>query len=155
MKFTVAPDSLKESLSAPEAAHAIARGIAAVAPGAQVVPAPMADGGKGTVAAVVRGTGGRLRRATVCGPLGEAVEAAWGMSGDRCTAVLEMAQASGLELVPPGRRDPARTSTYGTGHLISRALEADAERLVVGLGDSATVDGGAGMAQALGARFTD
>ncbi|MFO8008541.1 MAG: glycerate kinase [Candidatus Brocadiia bacterium] len=155
MKFTVAPDSLKESLAAPEAARAIARGISAAAPGAQIVQVPMADGGKGTVAAVVKATEGQLRRASVRGPLDEPVEAAWGMSGDGRTAVIEMAQASGLELVPPERRDPTKTSTYGTGQLIAHALEAGVESVVVGIGDSATVDGGVGMAQALGARFTD
>jgi len=115
----------------------------------------MADGGEGTVQALVDATGGRLITATVRGPLGDPVEATFGMMGDGETAVIEMAQASGLPLVPPERRNPLVTTTYGTGELILRALDEGARRLIIGIGGSATNDGGAGMAQALGARLLD
>jgi len=155
MKVTVAPDSLKESLSAASAARAIARGVRRAVPGADVVRVPMADGGEGTRDAMVAATGGRCREVRVEGPLGEPVEASWGLCGDGTTAVVEMAAASGLELLPPERRDPMQTTTYGTGQLIRAALDAGARRIVVGIGGSATVDGGTGMAAALGVRFCD
>ena len=110
----------------------------------------MADGGEGTVEALVEATGGRYREAIVTGPLGEPVSARYGLLGDGRTAVVEMASASGLVLVPPDRRDPMRASTFGTGELILAAIAAGADRLIVGIGGSATNDGGAGMAQALG-----
>ena len=155
MKVVVAPDSFKECLSAEAVARAIGRGVRAAAPDAEVVEVPMADGGEGTVRALVAATGGTLHRATVTGPLGEPVEAEFGLLGDRATAVIEMAAASGLPLVPPSRRDPTRTTTRGTGELIGAALDLGASRLIIGIGGSATVDGGAGMAQALGARLLD
>ena len=154
-KIVIAPDSFKECLAAEEVAAAMARGVRAAAPGAEVVCVPMADGGEGTVRALVAATGGALHHATVSGPLGEAVDAEFGVLGDGTTAVIEMAAASGLPLVPLGRRDPTRTTTRGTGELIRAALELGATRLILGIGGSATTDGGAGMAQALGARLLD
>ncbi len=155
MKITVAPDSLKESLGAPEAARAIARGLRRADPGVDLALVPMADGGEGTTEAMVEATGGTRRRARVRDPLGRPVEAAWGLCGDGRTAVVEMAAASGLELLSPEERDPMLTSTWGTGELIREALDAGAARIIVGIGGSATVDGGTGMAAALGVRFLD
>ncbi|BDU71926.1 glycerate kinase [Mesoterricola silvestris] len=155
MRIVVAPDSFKGSVSALGAAEAIERGIHAVFPDAEVRKVPIADGGEGTVEALVSATGGRLVRTRVPGPLGEPVTATWGVLGDGVTAVIEMAAASGLPLVPGDRRDPRITSTAGTGHLVKAALDAGLDRLVIGIGGSATNDGGAGMARALGARFLD
>lgn len=155
MKVVVAPDSFKECLAAGEVARAIARGIERVNASVEVLQVPMADGGEGTVEAVVEATGGRRVQVTVTGPLGEPVEAVFGITGDGTTAVIEMAQASGLALVPPERRNPLRTTTYGTGELIAEALGREVKTVVVGIGGSATVDGGAGMAQALGVRLLD
>ncbi|MBM4039254.1 MAG: glycerate kinase [Planctomycetes bacterium] len=155
MKIVIAPDSFKECLAAEEVAEAMARGVRGALPEAEVVCVPMADGGEGTVRALVAATGGELRRARVTGPLGEPVEAEFGLFGDGRTAVIEMAAASGLPLVPPDRRDPTKTTTYGTGELIAAALGLGVECLILGIGGSATVDGGAGMAQALGARLLD
>jgi len=155
LKVVIAPDSFKECLPAEDVAEAMARGVRAAAPQAEVVCVPMADGGEGTVRALVAATGGTLRQAAVTGPLGEPVEAEFGLLGDGQTAVIEMAAASGLPLVPPDRRDPTRTTTRGTGELIQAALDLGARHLILGIGGSATVDGGAGMAQALGARLLD
>ena len=155
MKVVIAPDSFKECLAAEEVAAAMASGVRAGAPGAEVVCVPMADGGEGTVRALVAATEGRLYRATVSGPLGEPVEAEFGVLGDGATAAIEMAAASGLPLVPPDRRDPTQTTTRGTGELIRAALGLGVRRLILGIGGSATNDGGAGMAQALGARLLD
>ncbi|HUT37652.1 MAG TPA: glycerate kinase [Planctomycetota bacterium] len=155
MKIVIAPDSFKECLAAEAVAEAMARGVRVAAPGAEVVCVPMADGGEGTVRALVAATGGRLRQARVTGPLGEPVEAEFGLLGDGTAGVIEMAAASGLPLVPLERRDPTKTTTWGTGELIAAALGLGAERLILGIGGSATVDGGAGMAQALGARLLD
>ncbi len=155
MRVVVAPDKFKGSLSAPEAARAIGRGVLRAAPDASVELVPMADGGEGTVAALVEATGGRYAEATVSGPMGEPVVARYGRLGDGRTAVIEMAAASGLVLVPPESRDPTRASTRGTGELIRAAILAGADRLIVGIGGSATNDGGAGMAQALGWRLLD
>lgn len=155
MKIVIAPDSYKGSLTAAEVAEAMAAGVRRVWPDAEVALVPMADGGEGTVQALVDATGGRLITATVRGPLGDPVEATFGMMGDGETAVIEMAQASGLPLVPRDRRNPLVTTTYGTGELILRALDEGARRLIIGIGGSATNDGGAGMAQALGARLLD
>src|SRR6476646_5645533 len=124
MKVVIAPDKLKGSLSAPEAARAMARGVAAAAPGAVLDLAPMADGGEGTVEALVAATSGTFHEAGVSGPLGEPVRARFGMLGDRRTAVVEMAAASGLVLVPREERDPWRASTRGTGKLILAAIDA-------------------------------
>ena len=155
MRFIVAPDSFKGSVPALGVAEAMARGIRAVFPQAEVVTVPIADGGEGTVEALVAATGGQLRHADVRGPLGEPRRAHWGVSGDGRTGFLEMAAASGLPLVPRDRRDPRVTSTYGTGQLVRAALDAGLRKLVVGIGGSATNDGGMGMAVALGARFLD
>jgi glycerate 2-kinase len=155
MRIVVAPDSYKGSASALRVAEAMERGARAVFPAAEVVKIPIADGGEGTVEALVAATGGRIEHRTVTGPLGEPVRAHWGVLGDGRTAVVEMAAASGLPLVPEGRRDPRITTTRGTGELMRAALEAGLRKLVVGIGGSATNDGGAGMARALGVRFLD
>ncbi|UUD65214.1 glycerate kinase [Pseudomonas seleniipraecipitans] len=154
MKIVIAPDSFKESLSAPEVAQAIARGWLAVYPGAEIALCPMADGGEGTVDAVLAATGGERRELTVQGPLATQVQAHWGWLGDG-TAVIEMAAASGLHWVPSAQRDARVTSSYGTGELIRAALDAGATRIILGLGGSATNDGGSGLLRALGARFLD
>jgi glycerate kinase len=155
MKIVIAPDSYKESLSALEVARAIEAGFRAVFPQAECVLVPVADGGEGTVDAMVAATRGRRETLAVSGPLGERVEAFYGLTGDGETAVIEMAAASGLMLVPPARRNPLRTSSRGTGELIRAALDAGARRFILGIGGSATNDGGAGMVQALGARLLD
>ena len=155
MKIVIAPQAFKGNLSAKEAARAIARGVALVDPAIEYTLAPVADGGDGTVDVLVGNTGGRIFTAEVTGPLGEEVTARWGVMGDGKTAVIEMALVSGLALVPPRRRDPRITTSYGTGQLIRQALQHGYRRILVGLGGSATNDGGAGMAQALGARFLD
>jgi len=130
------------------------RGIRQVFPNADVRLVPIADGGEGTVKALVDSTGGQLRRAQVSGPLGDIITASWGILGDGTTAVIEMAAASGLPLVPHDRRDPRLTSSYGTGELVRAALDAGLRRIIIGIGGSATNDGGMGMMRALGARFT-
>lgn len=154
MKFLIAPDSFKESISAGEAALAMARGVRRVAADAAIDLCPVGDGGEGTLEALLAATGGRVLMRSVVGPLGETVEARWGMLGDGVTAVIEMAQAAGLALVPHERRDPMLTTTFGVGQLMAGALEAGAKKLIIAIGGSATNDGGAGMAQALGAKFT-
>lgn len=154
--FVVAPDSFKESASAKEVCQAMERGIRRVYPDATVRHVPMADGGEGTVEALVDATSGRLIEREVQGPLpGQKVLAKFGILGDGKTAVLEMAEASGLGLVPREKRNPLITSTYGTGELISAALDEGIEEIIIGIGGSATNDGGAGMAQALGAELLD
>ena len=155
MRVVIAPDKFKGSLTALEAAEAMARGLSRVDPSAEIDRVPMADGGEGTVAALVAATGGSYRTVTVTGPLGEPVVASFGLLGDGRTAVLEMASASGLWLVPPALRDPLRATTRGTGQLLLAALEAGARRVIVGIGGSATNDGGAGLGQALGFRLLD
>ena len=154
MKIVIAPDSFKESLSAPEVAQAIARGWLAVYPEAEIALCPMADGGEGTVDAVLAATGGERRELSVMGPLATPVNAHWGWLGDG-TAVIEMAAASGLHWVPGAQRDARVTSSYGTGELITAALDAGATRIILGLGGSATNDGGSGLLRALGVRFLD
>ena len=129
--------------------------MAKVFPKAQYDFAPMADGGEGTVEAMVRATGGRFITNRVCGPVGVKVQARYGILGDGKTAVIEMASASGLPLVKPQERNPMRTTTFGTGELIRSALDQGVKRIVIGIGGSATVDGGAGAMQALGARLLD
>jgi len=155
MRIIVAPDSYKGSVSALGVAEAMERGIHAVFPAAEVLKVPIADGGEGTVEALVAATGGRLMHTDVRGPLGDPVRAHWGISGDGATAFLEMASASGLPLIPKERRDPRSTSTFGTGELMKAALDAGLRKLVIGIGGSATNDGGTGMARALGVRFLD
>lgn len=155
MKIVIAPDSYKESLSAAEVAQAIEKGFREIFPDAQYVSMPVADGGEGTVEAMIAATQGTEHSAWVTGPLGEKVEACWGMSGDGVTAFIEMAAASGLGLVPSEKRNPLITTSRGTGELILQALEHGAKRIIIGIGGSATNDGGAGMMQALGARLCD
>jgi glycerate kinase len=184
MKVVIAPDTFKECLPAAEVAAAMARGVLEASPTAQVDLCPMADGGEGTVAAMVAATGGRLVAADVFDPLGRIIRAHFGMLGaaqaaplpgelglagaeaqtaagrgpleeQHRTAVIEMAAASGLALVSADKRDPLRATTYGTGQLIVAALNAGAREIIVGVGNSATVDGGCGAAQAMGVVFRD
>lgn len=164
LKVVVAPDKFKGSLTAVEAARAMADGVTDAEPRAEVVVCPMADGGEGTVTAIASATGAQIREEEVSGPLpGQIVTARWAflppgalktplLQAEK-TAVIEMAQASGLWLVPPDKRDPFVTTTLGTGQLISAAIDAGCRRVIVGIGGSATVDGGTGMASALGYRF--
>ena len=155
LRIVISPQAFKHSIGAREAALAIQRGVLRAAPDAETILIPVADGGDGTLAALIDTTGGSYREATVTDPLGEPLAARWGVMGDGETAVIEMALASGLALIPDDRRDPRRATTYGTGELIRAALEDGYRRVIVGLGGSATNDGGAGMASALGARFLD
>lgn len=155
MKIVIAPDSYKESLSAVDVAQAIEKGFREIFPDAEYVSVPVADGGEGTVDAMISATKGSKITTTVTGPLGELVTACWGMSGDGKTAIIEMAEASGLALVPIEQRNPLITTSYGTGELILRALDNGARNIIIGIGGSATNDGGAGMMQALGAKLTD
>lgn len=155
LRIVISPQAFKHSIGAREAALAIQRGVLRAAPDAETVLIPVADGGDGTLAALIDTTGGTYREATVTGPLGDPIGAHWGVMGDGETAVIEMALASGLALIPDDRRDPRRATTYGTGELIHAALEDGYRRVIVGLGGSATNDGGTGMASALGARFLD
>ena len=155
VRIVVAPQAFKGSLSAQEACRAIREGVLRVLPDAEIVLVPMADGGDGTLEALIEATNGVYQETTVQGPLGEKVLAAWGVTGNGETAVVEIARASGLVLVPQERLDPRRASTYGTGQLIRAALDAGCRRMIVGVGGSATNDGGAGMASALGVRFID
>ena len=153
MKIVIAPDSFKESLSAKAAADAIARGFQAVFREATIVQVPLADGGEGTMETLVDALGGQLIPARVSDPLGRPIEAHFGLLGDGSTAIIEIAAASGLARVSPAERNPLLTSTRGTGELIRTALDTGARRILIGLGGSATNDGGVGMAQALGFRF--
>jgi len=155
MRILIAPDKFKGSLDAGEAAGAIARGFMEGWPEAEVLTCPLADGGEGTMELLVTATGGRTIACEVTGPLGERRQASLGILGDGKTAMVEMAAASGLALVPPEKRDPRYTTSAGTGDLIRRALDEGLRRIIVGIGGSATNDGGAGMAAALGARFLD
>ncbi|MDO4680940.1 MAG: glycerate kinase [Aerococcus sp.] len=156
MRIVLAPDSFKGSLSAKEVCDAMAAGIHSVLPEADVIAIPMADGGDGTVEAMVLATQGKCYTETVQGPLpNQQVEATYGILGDGVTAVIEMAAASGLDLVPERALNPRIATTYGVGELITAALDQGAETIIIGLGGSATNDGGAGMAQALGVKFYD
>lgn len=155
MKIIIAPDSFKESVSASRCAQAIKAGFVSIFPQAECVCLPIADGGEGTVEAMVEATDGKMVMLPVMGPMGDFVGAFYGLSGDGQTAFIEMAAASGLMLVPVGERNPLRATSYGTGELIRHALDAGVRHIILGIGGSATVDGGMGMAQALGARFLD
>lgn len=155
MRIVVAPDSFKGSLSAAGVAEALGRGLARALPGAVVRACPVADGGEGTAEVLCLNTGGHLVTRQVTGPLGEPVDATFAILGDGETAVVEIAAASGLPLVPPARRDPMVATSYGTGELIMAAIEEGCRRVVVALGGSATVDGGLGMLEALGFRHLD
>lgn len=153
MKIVIAPDSYKESLSALDVACAIEAGFREIYPDADYVKIPVADGGEGTVEAMVAATEGRVIPVKVTGPLGEPVAGFYGVSGDEQCAFIEMAAASGLELLSPAQRNPLKTTSWGTGELIRHALDLGAKRIIIGLGGSATNDGGAGMVQALGAKL--
>lgn len=155
MKFVLAPDSFKESMSAKSVAKAMERGIKKVMPDAECIHVPMADGGEGTVQSLIDATEGTLYEIDVKGPLLNTVRAEFAMLGDGKTAVIEMASASGIQLVKKEERNPLYTTTYGTGQLIKAALDKGATNIVIGIGGSATNDGGAGMVQALGARLLD
>ncbi|MEI9483941.1 glycerate kinase [Enterobacter cancerogenus] len=153
MKIVIAPDSYKESLSALEVATAIENGFRGIFPTAEYVKLPVADGGEGTVEAMVAATGGRIVPVDVTGPLGERVDGFYGLSGDEQSAFIEMAAASGLERVAPSKRNPLITTSWGTGELIRHALDAGVKHIIIGIGGSATNDGGAGMVQALGGKL--
>ncbi|MCK9704048.1 glycerate kinase [Pseudomonas syringae pv. syringae] len=155
MKIVIAPDSFKDSLSAQAVADAIASGLAEVWPHAELIKCPMADGGEGTIEALLAACNGELMSASVSGPLGAPVNAQWGWLTESRTAIIEMAMASGLQLLTLAQRDACVTSTEGTGQLISAALDAGARRVILAIGGSATNDGGSGMLSALGARFVD
>jgi len=155
MRIVVAPDSYKGSLSAIDVANAIARGILKAFPEAEVIKVPIADGGEGTVEALVTATGGKYICTEVTGPLSETINARWGILGDGNTAVIEMAAASGLTLIAKEKRNPCITTTYGTGQLIKAALDMDLRKFIICIGGSGTNDGGTGLAQALGVQFLD
>ncbi|KIH77242.1 glycerate kinase [Geoalkalibacter ferrihydriticus] len=155
MKILIAPDSYKESLSAAQVAEQIEAGFREIFPLADYRRLPLADGGEGTVEALVAATGGKIVEVAVSGPLSEKVRAFFGSFNSGQSAVIEIAAASGLELVPQASRNPLRTTTFGSGQLIRAALDRGARHLIIGLGGSATCDGGAGMLQALGAKLLD
>ena len=153
MKIIIAPDSFKGSLSAEKVCNAIETGIRNIAPKTTIVKIPMADGGEGTVHALVFATNGQFKKSVVTGPLGHNILAEWGVFGDEKTAVIEMAAASGLPLVPEEKRNPLETTTFGTGQLIKEAAKIGCNKIILGIGGSATTDFGTGMAQALGVNF--
>ncbi len=155
MKIIIAPDSFKGTLSSIEVADIIEGGIKKVLPRAKIKKFPLADGGEGTVKALVNATGGRIVYCDVNDPLGRKIKSFFGILGDKKTAVIEMASASGLPLLSLKERNPLLTTTYGTGELIKAALNRGCQKIIIGIGGSATVDGGAGMAQALGAKLLD
>lgn len=155
MRYLIAPDSYKGSLTAWQVAKAMERGIYRADPDAHVNLLPMADGGEGTVESILASVGGELINQKVTGPMGEIVEAFYGILSDGETAIIEMASASGLPLVEEHSRNPLLSTTYGTGELIKAALDRGCTKIVIGIGGSATNDGGVGMAQALGYRFYD
>ncbi|HSP10829.1 MAG TPA: glycerate kinase [Candidatus Dormibacteraeota bacterium] len=155
MKIVVAPNAFKGTLTAAQAAAAISRGVREVFPEAEIVEVPVADGGDGTAEALVTALHGEFRAVRVDGPLGDPVEAVFGLVDSGRTAIVELASASGLALIPPERRDPMRATTYGFGQLLGAAKDAGVAAVIAGIGGSATNDGGAGMAQALGYRLLD
>lgn len=153
MKFVIAPDSFKGGLTAKQAAETMARGIKRIYPNAEYKLVPMADGGEGTVQSLVDATGGQLITVRVHNPFNELTKADYGMLGDGKTAVIEMAAASGIQFINSQTANPLITTTYGTGELILDAIDRGASKIIIGIGGSATVDGGAGMAQALGVKL--
>ena len=157
LTILIAPSGFKESLSAQEVAENIATGVLRAMPDANIIKAPMVDGGEGFTEALVDATNGTMHRLTVTGPVGKPVESFFGFLGGRGekTAVIEMAAAAGLRLVPRDQRDPTKTTSYGVGELIRAALDAGAQRILLGCGDSGINDGGAGMVQALGGNLLD
>ena len=155
MKIVIAPDSFKDSLSAAGVAAAIAQGVRQALPDAELIEVPMADGGEGTMEAIMAACHGELRSLTVDGPLGESVQARWGWLPETRTAIIEMAEASGLQLLRRDQRDACVSSTFGTGQLIGAAVQAGAQRVVLAIGGSATNDAGTGMLRALGMQLFD
>lgn len=158
MKFVLAPDSFKESMTAKEVCQAMENGIRKVLPDAKIISVPMADGGEGTMDSLIDATNGQKYAVKVTEPLGTPVTAHYGILGDQKTAIIEMAEASGLSYVPQDKRTPTtikKTTTFGTGELINAALKHDVTRVIIGLGGSSTNDGGSGMAQAIGVKFFD
>lgn len=155
MKIIVAPDSFKECLSADQVCKAIRNGFKKVMPRAQILSVPMADGGEGTMSAIVQAVGGKIHTCKVSSPLGKTITAHYGLIAEEKTAIIEMAQASGLALVPPPKRNPLKTTSYGTGEIIRKALDQKFEIIILTLGGVATNDAGVGMAQALGYNFLD
>ena len=155
MKIVIAPDSFKESLTALEVADAIEQGFKKFYPHADYVRIPMADGGEGTVQSLVDALKGKVVEQSVTAPLGNKIQAFFGISGDNQTAVIEMAAASGLHLVSPAQRNPLKTTSFGTGELIKAALDLGVKKIILGIGGSATNDAGAGMLQALGVQLLD
>lgn len=154
-KYVVAPDSFKESMTAKEVCDAMEKGIKKADSAAEVIKVPMADGGEGTVDSLVDATHGQRVIVEVTGPLGNKISAYYGILGNGTTAVIEMAKASGLEIVEKKKRNPMITTTFGTGELIRDALDHNVKEIIIGLGGSSTNDGGSGMAQALGAKLLD
>ena len=154
-KYVVAPDSFKESMTAKEVCDAMEKGIKEADSAAEVIKVPMADGGEGTVDSLVDATQGQRVIVEVTGPLGNKISAYYGILGNGTTAVIEMAKASGLEIVEKKKRNPMITTTFGTGELIRHALDHNVKEIIIGLGGSSTNDGGSGMAQALGAKLLD
>lgn len=154
-KYVVAPDSFKESMTAKEVCDAMEKGIKEADSAAEVIKVPMADGGEGTVDSLVDATHGQRVIVEVTGPLGNKISAYYGILGNGTTAVIEMAKASGLEIVEKKKRNPIITTTFGTGELIRDALDHNVKEIIIGLGGSSTNDGGSGMAQALGAKLLD
>ena len=154
-KYVVAPDSFKESMTAKEVCDAMEKGIKKADSAAEVIKVPMADGGEGTVDSLVDATNGQRVIVEVTGPLGNKINAYYGILGNGTTAVIEMAKASGLEIVEKKKRNPMITTTFGTGELIRDALDHNVKEIIIGLGGSSTNDGGSGMAQALGAKLLD
>lgn len=155
MKIVVAPDSFKESMSAKEVCDSIEKGLLSVSKNWEIVKVPMADGGEGTLEALVDATNGKIFNEKTLNPLGKEITSKFGILGGKNIAVIEMASTSGLELISPEKRNPYITTTYGTGQLMLKALEQNVEEIILGIGGSATNDGGAGMLQALGAKLLD
>ena len=155
MKIVVAPDSFKESMSAKEVCDSIEKGLLSVSKDWEIVKVPMADGGEGTLEALVDATNGKIFNEKTLNPLGKEITSKFGILGGKNIAVIEMASTSGLELISPEKRNPYITTTYGTGQLMLKALEQNVEEIILGIGGSATNDGGAGMLQALGAKLLD
>ena len=155
MKIVVAPDSFKESMSAKEVCDSIEKGLLSVSKDWEIVKVPMADGGEGTLEALIDATNGKIFNEKTLNPLGEEVTSRFGILGKKNIAIIEMASTSGLELISPEKRNPYITTTYGTGQLMLKALDQNVEEIILGIGGSATNDGGTGMLQALGAKLLD
>jgi len=156
MNFLIAPNALKGSLSAPNAASIISKALQNILPDAHCIVCPISDGGNGTLESLIQATGGKFYSASVCGPLTSiTVNARWGILGDGTTAVIEMAEAAGLHLLKPSEYNVANATTFGVGQLIREAMNSGCTKIIIGMGGSATNDGGAGCARALGIKFFD